>query len=87
MTLTADTLFSDLTEKQIEALLMAYNYGYYEMPRKADVKTIAEKEQVPRTTFQEHLRKAESKLVASLVPYIQLFKQASVEKKSSLKIM
>jgi len=86
LTLTADALFSDLTEKQMGALLTAYRHGYYRLPRETDVQTIANKRQVPRTTFQEHLKKAENKLVASLVPYVQLFKQASVEKRECLKI-
>jgi len=86
LTLTADALFSDLTEKQMDALLTAYRHGYYRLPRETDVQTIANKRQVPRTTFQEHLKKAENKLVASLVPYVQLFKQASVEKRECLKI-
>ena len=86
LTLMADALFSDLTEKQIDALLTAYSHGYYRLPRKADVKRIASKKRVPRTTFQEHLKKAENKLIASLVPYIQLFKQASAEKRKRLKI-
>ena len=86
LTLTADALFSDLTQKQMDALLTAYSHGYYGLPRKADVKTIAQKERVPRTTFQDHLKKAENKLIVSLAPYIQLFKQESPEKRKSLKI-
>lgn len=87
LTLTADSLFSGLTEKQMNALLSAYNYGYYRLPRKADVATIAVKKKVPRTTFQEHLKKAENKLIASLVPYIMLYRQAPEEKRKSLKII
>jgi hypothetical protein len=86
LTLTADALFSDLTEKQIAAMLTAYRHGYYNLPRDADVQTISAKEKVPRTTFQEHLKKAENKLVASLVPYIQLFKNASSERRKSLRV-
>ena len=86
LTLTADALFSDLTEKQMDALLTAYSHGYYKLPRKTDVKTIASRKRVPRTTFQEHLKKAENKLVASLIPYIQLFRKASTEKRKRLKI-
>ena len=86
LTLTADALFSDLTEKQMDALLSAYSHGYYMLPRKADVKTIAGRKQVPRTTFQEHLKKAENKLVASLVPYIQLFRRASTDDRISLRV-
>ena len=86
LTLTADALFSDLTEKQMDALLTAYSHGYYKLPRKNDVKTIASRKRVPRTTFQEHLKKAENKIVASLIPYIQLFRKASIEERKRLKI-
>ncbi len=43
LTLTADALFSELTDKQIEALLTAYTNGYYQMPRRADIQTISER--------------------------------------------
>ena len=83
LTLTADALFSDLTEKQMDALLTAYSNGYYNLPRKANVQDIAHKKKVSRTTYQEHLKKAENKLVASLVPYAQLFKRIGPEKRTN----
>jgi len=86
LTLTADALFSGLTGKLIDALLTAHRNGYYMLPRRADVQTIAAKERVPRTTFQEHLKKAENKLLAALVPYIQLYNHAPTEKRKSLQI-
>ena len=86
LTLSADVLFSGLTERQMDALLTAYRHGYYNLPRDADVQTIAAKNRVPRTTFQEHLKKAENKLVGALVPYIELFNHAPIEKRQSLKI-
>jgi predicted DNA binding protein len=86
LTLTADALFSGLTDRQMDALLTAYRNGYYLFPRKSDIQTIAAKKRVPRTTFQEHLKKAENKIVASLVPYIQLYKHAPMDKRESLKI-
>ncbi|HUW47475.1 MAG TPA: helix-turn-helix domain-containing protein [Patescibacteria group bacterium] len=82
LTLTADALFSDLTEKQMDALLTAYSNGYYSLPRKANVQDIAHKKRVSRTTYQEHLKKAENKLVASLVPYVQLFRRVAPEKRT-----
>lgn len=84
LTLTADALFSDLTEKQMDALLTAYSNGYYSLPRKANVQDIASKKRVSRTTYQEHLKKAENKLIASLVPYVQLFRRVAPEKRNSL---
>ncbi|MFQ6065087.1 MAG: helix-turn-helix domain-containing protein [Candidatus Bathyarchaeia archaeon] len=86
LTLTADALFSGLTERQMNAILTAYRHGYYNLPRDADVQTIATKEKVPRTTFQEHLKKAENKLVAALVPHIQLFNHASPARRRSLSV-
>lgn len=84
LTLNADTLMSNLTEKQIDALLTAHRFGYYYLPRKADIQAIANKMQIPRTTFQEHLKKAENKLIASLIPYVQIFKHSSSEQKKRL---
>lgn len=81
LTISADALFSGLTERQMEAILTAYRHGYYNLPRNADVQAIAAKEKVPRTTFQEHLQKAENKLVSALVPHIQLLNCASPERK------
>jgi predicted DNA binding protein len=86
LTLTADALFSSLTEKQIDALLTSFNNGYYNLPRKIPLTLIARKRRVPRTTFEEHLRKAENKLVAGLIPYLQLFKKASTEKRNKLHV-
>ncbi len=76
MAMTADTLFSELTDKQMDALVTAYSHGYFSFPRRTNVQTIAERLRVPRTTFVDHLKKAEGKLVAALVPYIQLFRRA-----------
>lgn len=87
LTLTADALFANLTNKQADSLMTAYKHGYYRLPRVADVKEIASKKRIPRTTFQEHLRKAESKIITSLIPYMQLFRQAPEEKRKSLKIV
>ena len=80
--LTRSTLFSLLTPKQIAALLTAHKSGYYRLPRKTDVKTIASKENVARTTFQEHLRKAECKVISTMIPQIQLFNHSRFKKKN-----
>lgn len=86
LTITADALFSNLTERQMDALITAHRHGYYNLPRDADVQTIASKEKVPRTTFQEHLKKGENKLLGALVPHMKLFNRASPERRRSLKV-
>ncbi len=70
MTVTTETLFAGITEKQTDALLTAFAYGYYKIPRDADVQTIADKIELSRTTFQEHLKKAENKIMNAIVPHI-----------------
>jgi predicted DNA binding protein len=86
VTISADALFSGLTERQMDAILTAYRHGYYNLPRNADVQSIAAQEKVPRTTFQEHLQKAENKLVSALVPHIQLLNCASPDRKKQLMV-
>jgi len=85
LTLTADALFSGLTEKQIDALLTSFHNGYYNIPRKIPLTLIAKKKRAARTTFEEHLRKAENKIVTSLIPYLQLFRHAPAERRESLR--
>jgi predicted DNA binding protein len=73
LTISTYDLFSRLTKKQAEALLQSFRMGYYRLPRRADLSTIASRAQVPRTTFEEHLKKAENKLIESLAPSLELF--------------
>lgn len=82
--LTRSTLFPTLTEKQASALLTAYKNGYYKLPRKADLKTIASKQKIARTTFQDHLRKAECKVISTIIPQIKLLNQSKFRKKIEL---
>ncbi len=67
-----NSMISNLTNKQIEAVIAAYNNGYYQTPRSVKVQNIADRIKVPRTTLQEHLNKAENKLISALVPQIIL---------------
>jgi predicted DNA binding protein len=53
----------ELTNKQKEAIKLAIEEGYYCIPRKIDVKTLAKKSKLAFSTYQTHLRKAESKLI------------------------
>ena len=52
-----------LTPKQKEAFILARDLGYYNHPRKISVEQIAKRNNLSRSTFQEHLRKAESKIM------------------------
>lgn len=72
---TLNSLMSSLTEKQVDAIVAAYNGGYYQTPRRVNVQTVADREKVPRTTLQEHLNKAENKLISGIIPQIMLHRR------------
>lgn len=55
-----------LTEKQKRAFELAIENGYYNFPRKIDLEKLAKIMKVSISTYQEHLRKAEEKVIPSL---------------------
>ncbi len=61
-----------LTHRQTEVLLEAVRAGYYEVPRRSDVREVARRLSLGRSTTEEHLRAAESTVVRSAVPLIEL---------------
>jgi predicted DNA binding protein len=71
--LEADSVFSSLTGKQMDAMIRAYTHGYYRLPRSADIQEIARRERVKRTTFQEHLKKGENKIIERIIPYMRFY--------------
>lgn len=52
-----------LTPTQREVFQFARNEGYYEWPRGISTRELAKKFDISKTTFLEHLRKAEAKLL------------------------
>jgi len=66
-------VFSRLTERQVNSLIAALEAGYYQIPKKVTTTEIAGRNKVPRTTYEEHLRKAESKVLQAIAPYVRLY--------------
>ncbi len=56
-------IMPELTDKQHNAFKIASEQGYYEFPRKTNLHKLAKLERISRPTFEEHLRKAENKLL------------------------
>jgi predicted DNA binding protein len=75
--ISVSSVFSELTEKQTNSLLAALEYGYFQLPMKMTAEEIASKHRVPRTTFEEHLRKAESKILRAMAPYVRMYSTGS----------
>jgi predicted DNA binding protein len=65
-------LFGQLTLKQRRALISALDQGYYRMPRIATAGEIAKRLSVPRTSYVDHLRKAENKILQAVGSYLRL---------------
>ena len=57
----------NLTDKQMEALKTALVHEYYSWPRKVTLEELARTMNRSRRTFQENLRKAESKVLPSVL--------------------
>ncbi len=62
-----DSVMSSLTLKQRQALVTAFGLGYYNVPRRVSSQTIARLLKMDKSTFAEHLRKAERRIVKSVI--------------------
>ena len=68
--LMLDSALPDLSTGQRGALVTAIDSGYYEIPRESTTAEMAETLDISRRTFEEHLRRAENKLVKNVVEYL-----------------
>ena len=70
-----DGLFADVTDRQLAALQHALDNGYYEQPRQRSIEELAQETTVARATFEEHLRKAENKLLRNAGQFVRLLSE------------
>jgi predicted DNA binding protein len=75
MVIPSSTILADLTGKQIDTLLDAYNLGYFDMPARVDLDSMAQRAGVARSTYAEHLRKAQAKLLKNMFPLIRMSRE------------
>lgn len=68
--LSLDQVLPELTPRQRETMLLAVESGYYELPRETTTETLADELGVSRRTAEDHLRRAERKIITSLVSYL-----------------
>lgn len=72
-TLSLSELFQDLTAKQLEVFLRAVERGYFDIPKTISLERLAREASLGESTFQEHLSKAEARIVRALAPYLRLY--------------
>ena len=62
----ATAVDDQLTDRQREALRMAFHAGYFDWPRSTDAETVAAEIGIAQSTLSQHLRTAERKLLEAL---------------------
>ena len=72
MFVSSSNLLSGVTGKQLGVLAEAYSRGYFDEPAKVDIETLAKEAGLSRSTYSEHLRKAEARLLSNLAPIIKI---------------
>lgn len=68
--LMLDSALPSLSDGQQEALTLAVDRGYYEIPRSTTTSDLATQMDVSRRTYEEHLRRAENKVMKNLLEYL-----------------
>jgi hypothetical protein len=66
-TFTEHNILSCLTDKQKEVVVKARKMGYYDYPKKVSSQDLADNLGISRATTIEHLRKAESRLMETIL--------------------
>ena len=63
-------LLENVTDKQLNTLVLAYQSGYYAIPRKSSAQDLAEEIGISSYGAQKLLRNAENKLMEAIIPYL-----------------
>lgn len=67
-----DDLLPKLSARQLEVFSTAYDHGYYEIPRRVTTRELGDQIGIDRRTVEDHLRRAENKIVGSLAEHFTL---------------
>lgn len=65
--ISAGAFTADLTDKQLEAIVLAHKNGYYQWPRSASASELAQRLGLSSSAFLDHLRHGEAKLVDAVL--------------------
>lgn len=79
MTISVDDFFVELTQKQLDALVQSIEMGYFAFPKNKTIAEMASLLKVRPSTFEEHLRKAETKIMHAISPYARIARSLPIE--------
>ena len=68
-----------LTDKQVEALVLAHQAGYYQWPRQSSASDLAARLGLSSSAFLDHLRHAEAKLIGTVMSDLALREPGRIE--------
>jgi O-6-methylguanine DNA methyltransferase len=71
-TLSSPLFLPKLTEKQAHALLAAFQAGYYQFPRNVTTQDVSEALGIARSTFEQHLNRAEHHVIQAMLPLVRM---------------
>lgn len=69
----ASDIFAGLTDRQVSAVILGLENGYYSLPSETKVERLAQGAGLSLSTFSEHLRKAQKRIFRNLRPYLQAY--------------
>jgi len=73
MLMPASDIFAGLTEKQSSSVLLGLRHGYYSLPSETNIDRLSEGVGLSASTFSEHLRKGEARILRNLRPYLEAY--------------
>lgn len=73
MLMPASDVFAGITNRQLSAVILGVEHGYYAVPSEVKVENLAQGAGLAPSTFSEHLRKGESRILRNLRPYLQAY--------------
>ncbi len=63
-------LMPHLSSQQKTAITLAFEEGYYNWPKRTNFQVLAKRMKVSVSTYREHLKKAEQKILPNLIKQI-----------------
>lgn len=75
----ASAFTADLTDKQLEAIVLAHKNGYYQWPRSASASELAQRLGLSSSAFLDHLRHGEAKLVDAVLQDLAVREPGRIE--------
>lgn len=72
-TISLQSIFSGMTARQLEIMKGALQHGYFSIPKRISIEKLAKMNGLSKSTMEEHLNKARTRVISTMEPYISLY--------------